>query len=156
MLKTKRAISLLVALSQSPLFSRAGRNDFYLRAGLSFSARPSGGIHASEHYLRVKPFNATLCGDTAGGFRHYRWPSRPIRAAPIPRPRRPDHKSLQAEATTCRDPGSLECPGSFFVTVKALFPKRADFAGMCDTPATLAKYSIAGRTMTGTDDIILD
>jgi hypothetical protein len=28
--------------------------------------------------------------------------SRSIRAAPIPRPRRPDHKNLQAEATTCR------------------------------------------------------
>jgi hypothetical protein len=34
-----------------------------------------------------------------------------------PTPRRPDHKSLQAEATTCRDPGSVDCPGFFFVAV---------------------------------------
>ena len=45
---------------------------------------------------------------------------RPDRAAPHPpTPRRPDQKSLQAEATTCRDPGSVDCPGFFFVAVKA-------------------------------------
>jgi hypothetical protein len=46
--------------------------------------------------------------------------SRPIRTAPIPRPRRPDHKSLQAEATTCRSPGSVDCPGFIFVAVNGL------------------------------------
>jgi hypothetical protein len=32
--------------------------------------------------------------------------------------RRPDQKSLQAEATTCRSPGTMDCPGFFFVTAK--------------------------------------
>jgi hypothetical protein len=41
----------------------------------------------------------------------------PIRAAPHPPRRRPDHKSLQAEATTCRDPGSADCPGFTFMAV---------------------------------------
>ena len=37
-------------------------------------------------------------------------------AAPIPRhpESRQDHKSLQAKATTCRNPGRLDCPGFFF------------------------------------------
>jgi hypothetical protein len=37
---------------------------------------------------------------------------------PIPDIRRPDQKSLQTEATTCRSPGSVDCPGFFFVAVK--------------------------------------
>jgi hypothetical protein len=46
----------------------------------------------------------------------------PTRAAfPSPEPRRPDQKSLQAEATTCRNPGSVYCPGFFSVAVKTLF-----------------------------------
>jgi len=45
----------------------------------------------------------------------------PTRAAfPSPEPRRPDQKSLQAEATTCRDPGSVDCPGFFFVAEPAI------------------------------------
>jgi hypothetical protein len=32
---------------------------------------------------------------------------------PIPRPRRPDHKNLQAEATTCRTPAARTARGSF-------------------------------------------
>ena len=45
----------------------------------------------------------------------------PTRAAPHPPTprRRPDQKSLQAEATTCRDPGSVYCPGFFSVAVNA-------------------------------------
>ena len=64
--------------------------------------------------------------------------SRPIRAAPHPpTPRRPDQKSLQAEATTCRNPGSVYCPGFLFVTVKTLFCRYADFAGVCVAAATV-------------------
>jgi len=38
----------------------------------------------------------------------------PTRAATHPAtPHRPDQKSQQAEATTCRDPGSVDCPGFF-------------------------------------------
>ena len=35
---------------------------------------------------------------------------------PTPR-RRPDHKSPQVEATTCRDPGSVNFPGFIFMAV---------------------------------------
>jgi hypothetical protein len=42
---------------------------------------------------------------------------RPGRHSHPPTPRRPDHKSLQAEATTCRSPGSVDCPGVLFVAV---------------------------------------
>jgi hypothetical protein len=45
----------------------------------------------------------------------------PTRAAPIPRCIRPDQKSLQAEATTCRAL-SVHGSGFFSVTVKAPFP----------------------------------
>jgi hypothetical protein len=31
----------------------------------------------------------------------------------------PDQRSLQAEAATCRSPGSVDCPGFFYVAVKA-------------------------------------
>jgi hypothetical protein len=63
----------------------------------------------------------------------------PTRAAPHPPiPRRPDQKSLQAEATTCRDPGSVYCPGFLFVAVKTLFCRCADFAGVCVALATVA------------------
>jgi hypothetical protein len=42
----------------------------------------------------------------------------PTRAAfPSPDARRPDLKSLQTEATTCRDPGSVDYPGFFYVAV---------------------------------------
>jgi hypothetical protein len=50
---------------------------------------------------------------------------------PIPRPHRPDYKGLQAEATTCRNPGSVACLGLFFVTVKARFSARTVFARVC-------------------------
>jgi hypothetical protein len=42
-------------------------------------------------------------------------------AAPIPRhpESRQDHKSLQAKATTCRNPERLDCPGFFFVAGQA-------------------------------------
>jgi hypothetical protein len=83
--------------------------------------------------------NATLCGDTADRFLRYRCSSRPIRAAPHPPTprRRPDHKSLKAEATNCRDPGSVYCPGFFSVAVKTLFCRCAYFAGVCVAAATL-------------------
>ena len=35
------------------------------------------------------------------------------------------------------NPGSVNCPGFFFVTVKTLFPSHPDFAGVCVAPATL-------------------
>jgi hypothetical protein len=41
-------------------------------------------------------------------------------AAHPPTPRRPDQKSLQAEAATWRSPGRVDCPGFFFEAVKAL------------------------------------
>ena len=42
------------------------------------------------------------------------WLSDPGAAAHPPTPRRrPDHKSLKAEATTCRDPGSVDWRGLF-------------------------------------------
>ena len=51
----------------------------------------------------------------------------PTRAAfPSPEPRHPDQKNLQAEATTCRDPGTVDCPGFLFVAVKTLFCPLAD------------------------------
>jgi len=42
-------------------------------------------------------------------------------AAPIPRhpESRQDRKRLQAKATTCRNPGRLDCPGFFFVAGQA-------------------------------------
>ena len=44
----------------------------------------------------------------------------PIRAAsPIPR-HRPDQKSLQAEATTCSNPESVDFSGFFFMAVDGL------------------------------------
>ena len=46
---------------------------------------------------------------------------RPGRYSHPPTPRRPDQKSLQTEATTCIDPGSLDCPGFFSVAVKHQF-----------------------------------
>jgi hypothetical protein len=51
---------------------------------------------------------------------------------PIPEPRRPDHKNLQAEATTCRDPGSVDCSGVLFCGGQNVFSTVADFAGVCD------------------------
>src|ERR1700733_14677297 len=45
--------------------------------------------------------------------------SRPSRPASPDTPRRPDRRSLQAEASTCRDPGCLDCPGFIFVAVKS-------------------------------------
>ena len=68
----------------------------------------------------------------------------PIRAAfPSPEPRRPDQKSLQAEATTCRDPGSVDCPGFFFVAAGVLSPRR------CNRPLCLPCRK--GGSMRGTD-----
>ena len=58
-----------------------------------------------------------------------------IRAAPIPR--RPDHKSLQAEATTCRDPASVDRPGFFFVTVKTSIRNRIEIVAGRDISATV-------------------
>ena len=67
----------------------------------------------------------------------------PIRAAfPSPEPRRPDQKSLQAEATTCRDPGSVDCPGFFFVAAGVLSPRR------CNRPLCLPCRK--GGSMRGT------
>jgi Domain of unknown function (DUF4167) len=56
-------------------------------------------------------------------------------AAHPPTPRRPDQKSLQAEATTYRDPGNVDCPGFFFV---ALFVRYVRSAGVCVAAATVA------------------
>ncbi len=41
------------------------------------------------------------------------------------------------EATTCRDPGSADCPGFFSVAVKTLFRRRTDFAGVCVAAAAV-------------------
>jgi len=49
-------------------------------------------------------------------------------AAHPPTPAARINKSLQAEATTCRSPGRVDCPGFFFVAVKALFSLLVDFA----------------------------
>ena len=80
----------------------------------------------------------------------------PTRAAPHPpTPRRPDQKNLQAEATTCRDPGSVDCPGFFSVAVKTLFCRCADFAGVCVAAAKVvlihirneAAFELASRSV---------
>jgi hypothetical protein len=56
---------------------------------------------------------------------------------PTPR-RRPDHKSPQVEATTCRDPGSVDCPGFIFVAVNE--PSEIVFRCCCavTAPASLS------------------
>ena len=59
------------------------------------------------------------------------------------------------EATTCRSPGSVDCPG-FFCDGQSVFSSRADFAGACVAAATLLLYSRRGRGMGGTDDIVGD
>jgi hypothetical protein len=76
---------------------------------------------------------------------------------PIPRhPAARIKKSLQVEATTCRDPGTVDCPGFFSVAVKTLSCRCADFAGVCVVLATLLVYCIRGRQMDGADDIVSD
>ena len=81
----------------------------------------------------------------------------PTRAAPHPpTPRRPDQKSLQAEATTCRNPGSVDCPGFFFVAVKAFFPATQTLPECVSSAATLLVYSHPGRQVDGTGDIVID
>jgi hypothetical protein len=45
------------------------------------------------------------------------------------------------EATTCRDPGSVDCPGFFSVAVKTLFCRCTDFAGVCVVLATLLEVT---------------
>jgi hypothetical protein len=62
-----------------------------------------------------------------------------------PTPRRPDQKSLQAEATTYRSPGTVDCPGFFFVTLIALFSRLADFTEVCVSRATLLEYFLLNR-----------
>jgi hypothetical protein len=64
--------------------------------------------------------------------------SRPSgRRSPSPdKNRRPDHKSLQAEATTCRTSVASTASGFFFVAVNMLFSSDAEFAGVCVTTAT--------------------
>jgi hypothetical protein len=47
--------------------------------------------------------------------------------------RRPDHKSLQAEATTYRSPGSVDCPGFFFVSLIVRCREVTD-SGHCPLP----------------------
>ena len=67
--------------------------------------------------------------------------SRAIRAAfPSPDTPKPPGsiRALQAEATTCRDPGTVDFPGFLFVAVKTLFCRYADFAGVCVAAATVA------------------
>jgi hypothetical protein len=82
----------------------------------------------------------------------------PIRATSIPR--HPDaariNKSPQAEATTCRDPGSVDCPGVLFCGGQSIFSSSADFPGVCVVAATLRVYSHPGSAMDGTDDVVSD
>ena len=76
-----------------------------------------------------------------------------IRAAPIPR--RPDHKSLQAEATTCRDPGSVDCPGFFYVAVNAFFLAQQTFPRCVPQQPHCSFIRIPGWAMDGADDIVV-
>ena len=75
---------------------------------------------------------------------------------PIPRhPAARINKSLQAEATTCRSPGSLDCPGFFFVTVKAfslgsqILPESVSRRPHCS-------FIRVAAAVDGTDDIATD
>ena len=63
-------------------------------------------------------------------------PERPrsTSAATVPQPRRP---SLQADATTCRSPGSVDCPGFFFVAVKKSIRGRVEIVVGRDISVTL-------------------
>ena len=81
-----------------------------------------------------------------------------IRAAshpPTPR-RRPEHKAYKLRQQLVENPGSVDCPGFFFVAVKAFFLAHADFPGVCVVAATLLLYSHPGWAMDGTDDIVSD
>jgi hypothetical protein len=64
-------------------------------------------------------------------------------ASPIPR--HPDAAQIieayKAEATTCRSPGTINCPGFFFVTLKALFSDLWIFPGVCVGQSTLLHHS---------------
>jgi hypothetical protein len=88
---------------------------------------------------RLRYVNATLREGRVIDLELIGRPGRP----PIPRPRRPDHKSLQAEATTCRSPGSVDCPGFFF--------------GAVNLPADILRtccYQVTGRELFETQQII--
>jgi hypothetical protein len=69
----------------------------------------------------------------------------PIRAAPIPQPRRPDTRAHKLRQQRLVDLDSLICSGSIFVTVKVVFSSGADFAERCVVAATLRVYSRPGR-----------
>jgi hypothetical protein len=72
----------------------------------------------------------------------------------IPRPptprRRPDHKSPQVEATTCRSPGSLDWPGFIFVAVKGR-PK-FNFLGTLPVGHCQAAVTVAWSRASATTD----
>ena len=92
---------------------------------------------------QIDSFNATLCRDTADRFRRYRSSSRPIRRPPSPNLAARINKSLQAEATTCRSPGTVDCPG--FLSVAVNLPKET-FEACC--------YQVTGRGFFETPRII--
>ena len=75
---------------------------------------------------------------------------------PIPEPRRPNQKSLQAEATTCRAP-DRGTPGFFSVTDKVFFSVMQTFSVCVSVAAaTVLDYSNARAEMLGRIVILVD
>ena len=95
-----------VGLRQRELIANATIESIAIQAGLHE-------FDAAQQYARQQGWLVE-----AGVRLRFELMGRPGRYSHPPTPRRPDQKSLQTEATTCIDPGSLDCPGFFSVAVK--------------------------------------
>jgi hypothetical protein len=81
-----------------------------------------------------------------------------IRAAshpPTPR-RRPEHKAYKLRQQLVENPGSVDCPGFFYVAVNAFFLAQQTFPRCVPQQPHCSFIRIPGRAMDGADDIVSD